>query len=92
MGVAPAYDILPMRYASIGAGVDPDLVPITPRVGSIGANPSVWAAATEAARQFWTAVRTEELPAPISSEMRELAVANLRVVLDFVEPLVPARG
>ena len=29
-GVAPAYDILPMRHASIGGGVDPALVPVTP--------------------------------------------------------------
>lgn len=26
-GIAPAYDILPMRYASIGGGLDPDLPP-----------------------------------------------------------------
>ena len=35
-GVAPAYDILPMRYASIGGGLDPAMTPIEPKVGDIG--------------------------------------------------------
>ncbi len=45
-GVAPAYDILPMRYAPIGAGVDPQLSPISPKLDSIGAKPAVWARMT----------------------------------------------
>jgi HipA-like C-terminal domain len=90
LGIAPAYDILPMRYASIGAGVDPDLTPIEPRVGSIGAKPEVWSLAAKAAERFWTAAQTEDLGAPISQEMRELAGKNLAVAMAFVEPLVPA--
>lgn len=89
-GVAPAYDILPMRYASIGGGVDPELVPITPRVGRVGANPAVWSAAARAADQFWTAVQSVELAAPIPPAIRRLAAINLQVARDFVQPLLPA--
>lgn len=89
-GVAPAYDILPMRYASLGGGVDPDLAPIAPKVGPIGALPEVWARAADAAERFWTAVQSEELPAPIPAQMRELAAENLAVARRFVEPLLPA--
>jgi hypothetical protein len=32
-GIVPAYDILPMRYASIGGGVDPELTTIEPKGG-----------------------------------------------------------
>ena len=89
-GVAPAYDILPMRYASIGGGVDPDLTSISPRLGTIGAKPEVWAKAAEAANLFWTAVQQAQwggLLAP--KEFRELAKHNLAVAQDFVAPLLP---
>lgn len=89
-GVAPAYDILPMRYASIGGGVDPALVPITPKVGAVGANPAVWSAAARAADRFWTAVQSVELPAPIPQAIRQLADINRQVARDFVQPLLPA--
>lgn len=89
-GVAPAYDILPMRYASIGGGVDPDLASISPRLGTIGARPEVWARAAKAAIAFWTAVRHGQLDMPVSKEFRELAARNLAVVQDFVEPLLPS--
>jgi hypothetical protein len=89
-GLAPAYDVLPMRYASIGGGVDPDLSPISPRLGTIGAKPEVWARAAQAAIAFWTAVRQGKLDLPVPKEFRELAAHNLAVVHDFVEPLLPA--
>lgn len=89
-GIAPAYDILPMRYASIGGGVDPALTPIAPRVGPIGAKPEVWALAARAAERFWVAVQTEMLDAPIAEEMRALAAANLALAKAFVVPLLPA--
>ena len=92
LSVAPAYDILPMRYASLGGGVDPDLSPIEPKVGTIGAKPAVWARAAEAAERFWTCVHAERLSAPISRDMMQLAGENLAVVRRFVEPLLPARG
>ncbi len=90
LGVAPAYDILPMRYASIGGGVDPALVPITPKVGAVGAKPAVWSAAARAADRFWTAVQSVELPAPIPQAIRQLAKTNRQVARDFVQPLLPA--
>ena len=40
--VAPAYDILPMQYAPIGAGVDPDLRVVAPKIGPIGLGEGVW--------------------------------------------------
>jgi hypothetical protein len=88
--VAPAYDILPMRYAPIGGGVDPALVPIEPKVGTIGAKPEVWARAAEAADRFWSAVQTAQLAAPISRKMRSIAAANLAVARRFAAPLLPA--
>lgn len=88
-GVAPAYDILPMRYSSLGGGVDPDLTPIEPKVGTIGAQPEVWARAAEAAERFWLAAMSEDLPAPLSPGMRQLARDNLRVAKAFVAPLLP---
>ena len=88
--VAPAYDILPMRYAPLGGGVDPALVPITPRLGSIGANPVVWALAAQAADSFWRAAQTQTLAAPISGAMRKLAAQNRAAAAAFVAPLLPA--
>jgi hypothetical protein len=88
-GVAPAYDILPMRYASLGGGVDPDLTPIEPKVGTIGAQPEVWACAAEAAERFWLAAMTENLPVPVPYEMRQLARENMQVAKAFVAPLLP---
>ncbi len=88
-GVAPAYDILPMRYASLGGGVDPDLTPIEPKVGAIGAQPEVWARAAAAAERFWMAAMKEDLPVPLSHEMRQLAHENLRAARSFVAPLLP---
>jgi len=92
LGVAPAYDILPMRYAPIGAGVDPDLLPITPRIGSIGAKPAVWARAAAAAQRFWTDAQQADLPVPIPPSFRTLAARNLAVAQAFVAPLLPAGG
>lgn len=89
--IAPAYDILPMRYASIGGGVDPDFTPIAPKIGAIGAKPDVWSLAAKAAERFWTAVQAEELAVPISAEMKDLAGRNLAVAQEFVEPLLPAK-
>lgn len=89
-GIAPAYDILPMRYASIGGGLDPDLVPIEPKVGTIGAVPQVWQLAARAADAFWNAVAHTELAAPIPRAIRELALRNAQVARDFAAPLLPA--
>lgn len=63
-GVAPACDILPMRYASLGDGVDPDLMPIKPKVGTVGAQPEVWARAANAAERFSVAAMKRGSPRP----------------------------
>lgn len=91
LGIAPAYDILPMCYASIGGGVDPDLRPIEPRVGPIGAQPAVWARAAGAAEGFWQSVQSAELAAPIPAALRQVAAQNLAVARAFVAPLLPPR-
>lgn len=89
LGVAPAYDILPMRYASPGGGLDPDLLPIQPRVGSIGANPAVWRQAAQAAEQFWVAaMEPGALAAWVPPAMRALAAQNLAVAQAFAAPLL----
>lgn len=88
-GVAPAYDILPMDYASIGGGVDPALHPIAPKTGAIGAKPEVWTRAAAAAERFWTAAQQSVLPVTVSPAFRELAARNLGVARDFVAPLLP---
>lgn len=87
--VAPAYDILPMNYASIGGGIDPDLNPITPRIGTIGARPEVWAPAATAAKRFWSAVHGNNVAIPTTDGMREVAAQNLMVVEAFSAPLLP---
>ncbi len=89
-GIAPAYDILPMRYASIGGGMDPDLTPIEPKIGTIGPKPEIWARAAQAAERFWLSAQTETLSAPLSQEMRRLAAQNLEVARKFVAPLLSA--
>ncbi len=90
LGVAPAYDILPMRYASIGGGIDPDLLPIEPKIGSIGARPEVWARAAEAAQWFWTEVERGDADGTVAQEFRVLASTNRAVAAEFVRPLLPA--
>lgn len=88
--VAPAYDILPMNYAPLGAGVDPDLLPITPKIGAIGARPNVWGRAYPAAKAFWESVQQGACSLPIPDEYKDLAAANLAVAKDFVAPLIPS--
>jgi hypothetical protein len=88
-GIAPAYDILPMRYASIGGGVDPALTTIDPKVGTIGAKPEVWGRAYAAAERFWKAAQFEDLGAPLSHPMKDLAARNLARAREFVAPLLP---
>ena len=90
-GIAPAYDILPMRYASIGGGMDPDLTLIEPRIGTIAPKPEVWERAARAAERFWLSAQTEVLAAPLSQKMRRLAAQNLEVVRRFVAPLIDQR-
>lgn len=87
-GVSPAYDILPMKYAPIGAGIDPPLVPIEPRVGTVGGNTAAWETAGRAAIEFWTRA-SHDKALRISRATRVLAARNLEVVQQFVAPLAP---
>ena len=87
--VAPAYDILPMKYAPLGAGVVPDLVPITPKLGPIGVRAGVWGLARNAALTFWERCR-DDAALGLSAPMRAVAARNGEAVRRFVVPLVPA--
>ena len=85
--VAPAYDILPMCYASGSAsGMDPELNVIQLSVGRIGANPAVWEIAARAALAFWDTASTDTA---ISQPMRDVAKLNREQVASFVQPLLP---
>ena len=86
LATAPAYDLLPMKYASEGAGMDPSLTPLSPKLGAIGVRPGVWNVAFAAARTFWEGAARD---ARLSKPMRALATKNLAIVTDFVQPLVP---
>ena len=90
--VAPAYDILPMRYASLGGGLDPDLLPIQPKLGTIGNAPVVWELAARAADLFWTSAMappTETVAVLVPAAMQELAARNRDVARAFVASLLP---
>jgi hypothetical protein len=87
-GVTPAYDILPMKYAPIGGGVDPDWLPIAPKLGPIGGRPDVWRVACQAASEFWTQVSSRDVCPGVSPQLRKLAAQNLRVARDFAKPFV----
>lgn len=78
-----------MNYAPLGAGIDPDLLPMTPRIGTMGARPEVWGRAYRAAKAFWECVRQGACSLPIPDQYKALATANLAVANDFVAPLVP---
>ena len=86
-GVAPAYDILPMRYASIGGGLDPAWTVIQPRIGDIGPQPLVWGTAARAAELFWRWAQTEKLAVPVPPAVKRLAAQNLLAARDFAGPL-----
>lgn len=84
VGVAPAYDILPMRYAPLGGGIDPPLNPVEPRLNFVSGNLQAWATGCAAAMEFWT--RAKELPT-LSAPFRSLAEENLLVVNNFASGL-----
>lgn len=88
-GIAPAYDILPMRYASIGGGLDPELRPIEPKVGTIGAAPDLWQSAARAADEFWRQVAQPESDLPVTPAWRELALKNRQIARDYAATFLP---
>jgi hypothetical protein len=84
---APAYDMLPMQYATLGAGMDPPLKVVTPKVGAIGARPDVWKPAFDAALLFWQSASVDRT---VSRSMRAIAKLNVEATTTFVAPLLPA--
>lgn len=88
--VAPAYDCLPMRYAPLGGGMDPPLVPLKPSLAGHSGDAAVWATAWRAARWFWGHVAADDGAPGLRLEQpwRELATANLQVGETFVKPLL----
>lgn len=72
LDLAPAYDMLPMRYAPTAAGV-PALVPDVPRQTADLLD--VWADAAHAARHFWREVEAAD---NVSAAFRHFAGQVLR--------------
>lgn len=85
--VSPAYDMLPMMYAPVGGGIEPELRLVAPSFQSLGAKPDVWEQAFQAAHAFWTAAAADPR---LSEAMREISAANARHVAEVVAPLLPA--
>lgn len=85
--VSPAYDMLPMMYAPVGGGIEPELRLVAPSFQSLGARPDVWEQAFQAAHAFWT---TAAADSRLSAAMCEISAANARHVAEVVAPLLPA--
>lgn len=88
VGVAPAYDMLPMMYAPVGGSIEPELRLVTPSFQSLGARPEVWEPAFQAAHAFWTKAAGDDR---LSKAMRKISAGNARQVAGVVAPLLPAR-
>jgi hypothetical protein len=86
LDACPAYDMLPMMYAPIGGGIEPELQLVAPSFQSLGADPAVWAQAFEAAHAFWLAAAADDR---LSGPMREISARNAEVVSDVATPLLP---
>lgn len=84
--VSPAYDMLPMMYAPVGGGIEPELRLVTPSFQSLGARPDVWEPAFRAAHVFWT---TAAADARLSRAMRSIGTRNARQIKQVVAPLLP---
>jgi hypothetical protein len=85
-GVAPAYDMLPMRYAPLGGGLDPALTPVAPAIEHIGARQDIWQRAFEAASRFWSLAGDD---ARLTRPMREIARANRPAIETCVGAVLP---
>ena len=85
VAVAPAYDMLPMIYASIRGGVEPALRPITPNFATLGTDPNVFRPALDAARIFWNAAAFD---GRLSASMRKASSDNVAVAMRAVKPLM----
>jgi hypothetical protein len=90
-GVAPAYDMAPMKYAPLARDLEPPLMPVQPSTRTVGVSPQVWSAARDAALRVW---RSASSDLRLTDGMRELATANVVAVAEFTAPLcgTPARS
>lgn len=70
--LAPAYDMLPMRYRPDMHGGDGDYLPIAPAQPS-RSYPAEWAFAAEMARQFWLRLADERA---VNASLRKVAEQN----------------
>lgn len=86
--VSPAYDMLPMMYAPVGGGIEPELRLVTPSFQSLGARPDVWEQAFRASSAFWSLAAADTR---LSGAMREISASNARRVVEIVAPLLPVR-
>lgn len=84
IGVAPAYDILPMKYAPIGGGIDPPLTPIEPRLSFVAGNLHAWSDGCAAALDFW--MQAKDLP-DLKPEFKSVALVNIEIIDSFLANL-----
>ena len=87
LGLTPAYDMLPTRYAGLAGELFSDplvLEPPTPK------DASVWDSASAAAVDFWRAFAAEHT---VSSELRRIATENAARVTAWrrLGALLPSR-
>lgn len=85
--VSPAYDMLPMMYAPVGGGIEPELRLVTPSFQSLGARSDVWEQAFRASHAFWLSAAADTR---LSGPMREIGIGNAQRVTEIVTPLLPA--
>jgi len=74
---APAYDVLPMRYAPIAGAVDPPLLPIPLALAEAGVSAACWAAVKPWAVEYWQRVADDDR---VSAPLRALALENRETV------------
>lgn len=86
VAVSPAYDMLPMMYAPMGGGIEPELQRVAPSFQSLGARGEVWKQAFGAARNFWTLAASD---LRLSGPMRAVSMANGLHIAEVVAPLLP---
>jgi hypothetical protein len=76
--LAPAYDMLPMRYAPL-RGVEVPTPAFVPPPLPLPAERDAWQAARDAAERFWSAASDDRR---ISPPFRALCARNAQVVHD----------
>jgi serine/threonine protein kinase HipA of HipAB toxin-antitoxin module len=86
VAVSPAYDMLPMMYAPLGGGLEPDLQRVAPSFQSLGARHDIWTQAFGAARNLWTQAASDTR---LSESMHDISTANALHIADVIAPLLP---